>query len=68
MASKHCPHPSCIVPSGIIKAVEVAADFALPKDAGIKIEKQLVIVLIRTKIGLYYYQNHPMDDCDFFNI
>ena len=39
IASKHCPHCSCIVPSGIIKTVEVAAGFALPKDAGIKFEK-----------------------------
>lgn len=39
LASKHCPHCSCIVPSGIIKAIEVAAGFALPKDAVIKIEK-----------------------------
>ena len=39
MAAIHCPHSSCIVPSGIIKAIEVAAGFALPKDAGIKFEK-----------------------------
>jgi hypothetical protein len=39
MASKHCPHSACIVPSGIIKVIEVAAGFALPKDAVIKIEK-----------------------------
>ncbi len=39
IAAKHCPHCSCIVPSGIIKAVEVAAGLALPKDAVIKIQK-----------------------------
>jgi len=39
MAAKHCPHSSCIVPSGIIKAVEVAAGLALPKNAAIKMEK-----------------------------
>jgi hypothetical protein len=39
IAAKHCPHSSCIVPSGIIKAVEVAAGFALPKNAIIKMEK-----------------------------
>lgn len=39
LASKHCPHCSCIVPSGIIKAVEVAAGLALPKDATIKMKK-----------------------------
>ncbi len=39
IAAKHCPHSSCIVPSGIIKAVEVAAGLALPKNAAIKMEK-----------------------------
>ena len=39
IAAKHCPHSSCIVPSGIIKAVEVAAGLALPKNATIKMEK-----------------------------
>ncbi len=39
IAAKHCPHCSCIVPPGIIKAVEVAAGLALPKDAIIKFEK-----------------------------
>ncbi|NPV07823.1 MAG: hypothetical protein HPY83_07675 [Anaerolineae bacterium] len=29
------PHPACVVPSGILKAVEVAAGLALPTDAGI---------------------------------
>lgn len=37
-ASRHIPHPSCIVPSGILKTIEVAADLAPPQDASIKIE------------------------------
>jgi hypothetical protein len=32
MAAKHCQHASCPVPSGIIKAIEVASGLALPKD------------------------------------
>jgi hypothetical protein len=39
MFSKHCPHPACPVPSGILKAVEVAAGLALPRDASIVIRK-----------------------------
>lgn len=38
-ASKHLPHPSCIVPSGILKTIEVEADLAMPQDASIKVEK-----------------------------
>ena len=37
MAAKHCKHPACPVPAGIIKAVEVAAGLALPKDAMIRV-------------------------------
>jgi hypothetical protein len=37
--SKYVPHPSCPVYTGILKAVEVAAGLALPKDATIKVEK-----------------------------
>jgi len=37
MAVKHCRHTACPVPSGIIKAVEVAAGLALPKDATIRV-------------------------------
>ncbi len=37
--SKHSPHPSCIVGSGILKTIEVEAGLALPQDAHIKIEK-----------------------------
>lgn len=37
LAAKHCRHPACPVPSGIIKAVEVAAGLALPADVTIKV-------------------------------
>lgn len=37
---KYCPHPACPVPSGIVKAVEVACGLALPKDANFEISKQ----------------------------
>jgi hypothetical protein len=36
LASKHLPHPSCPVPSGILKTIEVEAKLALPKDVSIK--------------------------------
>ncbi len=39
VVGKYSPHPACIVPSGILKAVEVAVDMALPGEASIKIEK-----------------------------
>ena len=39
MGVKHCYHPACPVPAGIIKAVEVEAGLALPKDAVIKVSK-----------------------------
>jgi hypothetical protein len=39
MAAKHCQHASCPVPSGIIKAIEVASGLALPKDASIQVSK-----------------------------
>ena len=32
-------HPACPVPSGILKAIEVEAGFALPKDVSIKVSK-----------------------------
>lgn len=32
-------HPACPVPSGILKAIEVEAGFALPKDVSIKVTK-----------------------------
>ena len=37
MAAKHCKHAACPVPSGIIKAIEVASGLALPKDASIQV-------------------------------
>jgi hypothetical protein len=37
--SPHLPHVSCPLYSGFLKAIEVAAGLALPKDAHIGIEK-----------------------------
>jgi hypothetical protein len=37
--AKYCHHPACPVPVGIIKAIEVEAGLALPKDAVIKVSK-----------------------------
>jgi len=39
MGLKHCYHAACPVPVGIIKAVEVEAKLALPKDVLIKVSK-----------------------------
>jgi hypothetical protein len=39
LAPECLSHPACPVPSGIIKAVEVEAGLALPKDVTIKISK-----------------------------
>ena len=39
LAAEHLIHPACPVPSGIIKAIEVEAGLALPKDASIKPSK-----------------------------
>ncbi|MFH1009518.1 MAG: hypothetical protein V1800_18730 [Candidatus Latescibacterota bacterium] len=39
LAAKHCHHPACPVPVGIIKAIEVAAGLALPVDPVIKISR-----------------------------
>lgn len=39
MGVKHCYHPACPVPVGIVKAIEVEAGLALPKDATIKLSK-----------------------------
>lgn len=36
LAAEHLVHPACPVPSGILKAIEVEAGLALPKDASIK--------------------------------
>ena len=40
MATKHCKHTACPVPSGIIKAIEVASGLALPKDATIEVVQE----------------------------
>ena len=37
--AEYCTHAACPVPVGIIKAVEVAAGLALPKDVHIEVEK-----------------------------
>jgi len=37
MAARYCNHPACLVPVGIIKAVEIASGLALPKDAVIRL-------------------------------
>jgi len=39
LAPQCLPHPACPVPAAIIKAAEVAANLALPKDAVIKVSK-----------------------------
>lgn len=39
MAVKYCSHAACPVPVGIIKAVEVEANLALPVDVTIKVSK-----------------------------
>jgi hypothetical protein len=36
---KYCSHAACPVPSGIIKAVEIASGLALPSDVTIKLSK-----------------------------
>ena len=35
-----CAHAACPVPSGVVKAVEVAAGLALPGDVSMKISKE----------------------------
>jgi hypothetical protein len=37
LGAKHCHHPACPVPVGIIKTVEVEAGLALPADATIRL-------------------------------
>lgn len=37
VAKKYCKHPGCPVPVAIVKGIEVACGFALPKDVEIKI-------------------------------
>lgn len=38
ITKKYIPHAACPVPSAIIKAIEIAAGLALPKDVLMKIE------------------------------
>lgn len=40
LAAEHCSHAACPVPTGIIKAVEIAAGLALPKDVHIQLTKE----------------------------
>ena len=39
-ATQHCHHAACPVPAGILKAIEVAAQLALPKDVVMEIRKE----------------------------
>ena len=39
LGMQHCPHAACPVPVGIIKAIEVEAQLALPADVTIKLSK-----------------------------
>lgn len=39
LCRKYCKHAACPVPTGIVKAVEVACELALPKDFCIEITK-----------------------------
>lgn len=39
-ADKYCRHLACPVPTGIVKAIEVACGLALPRDVEIKISKE----------------------------
>jgi hypothetical protein len=39
LGAQYCSHPACTVPAGIIKAIEVEAGLALPRDVEIKLEK-----------------------------
>jgi hypothetical protein len=39
-AYTHCAHAACPVPSGLVKAIEVAAGLALPRDVSVIIKKE----------------------------
>lgn len=39
LGAEYCSHPACPVPVGIIKAIEVEAGLALPRDVIIHIKK-----------------------------
>lgn len=40
MGAKYCTHAACPVPVGIVKAVEISAQLALPTDVTIKLSKE----------------------------
>jgi hypothetical protein len=40
LAREHCAHAACPVPVGILKAIEVEAGLALPKDVTITVTKE----------------------------
>ena len=40
LSEKYLQHPACPVPSGIIKAIEVACELALPKAAHIDVTEE----------------------------
>ncbi len=40
LASEHCAHAACPVPVGILKAIEVEAGLALPKDVTITVTRE----------------------------
>jgi hypothetical protein len=39
-AYTHCVHAACPVPSGLVKAIEVAAGLALPEDVSMRFSKE----------------------------
>ncbi len=39
LANKHIRHAACPVPSAVLKAIEVEAELALPKDVTMRVEK-----------------------------
>ncbi len=40
LAAKHRLHTSCIVPAGILKAIEAAARMALPAESSVSLHRQ----------------------------
>jgi hypothetical protein len=38
--AEHLVHPACPVPSGILKAIEVEAGLALPRDVTIRVSRE----------------------------
>ena len=39
LAAEHNLHTTCLIPVAVLKAAEAAAGLALPRDAGIKLER-----------------------------